>query len=440
MRRYKPYPKYKDSGVEWLGEVPEHWDIKPLLAVSVERKVKNTGNIENNVLSLSYGKIIRRSVDTDFGLLPASFETYQIIEPGDIILRLTDLQNDQRSLRTGCAKERGIITSAYLCLRPSNSVDSRYLHYLLHAYDIQKIFYSMGGGVRQSMGFGDLRRLPVTIPVSDEQQAIAAFLDRETARIDALIEKKQRLIELLKEKRQAIITQAVTKGLDPNVPMKDSGVEWLGEVPAHWEVLPLKRLVSKIVSGTSVNAIDKPAENGELAVLKTSSVYSGNFEANENKTVVEEDLHRVSCPVVKNTLIVSRMNTPSLVGAAGYVSDDYPNIYLPDRLWMVFFDISVVPQFVHYWTMTSIYRTQVEMVCAGTSSSMQNISQGDFLGFYLAIPPKAEQGKIVERLTKQCTQICKLITTLEFSVNLLKERRAALITAAVTGQIDVRGE
>ncbi len=178
------YPAYKDSGVEWVGEVPTDWDIVPLFSVAEECDRPNVGMVENNLLSLSYGAIVRKDINENDGLLPASFETYQIVESQDIVWRLTDLQNDKRSLRTAAVTERGIITSAYLATRP-HGIRSDYLHYLLRAYDQQKVFYSMGGGLRQSMKFSDVKWLPLMLPPPAEQAAIAAFLDRETGKIAA---------------------------------------------------------------------------------------------------------------------------------------------------------------------------------------------------------------------------------------------------------------
>ena len=201
---------------------------------------KNLKGLEGNILSLSYGSIVRRNVEDNSGLLPESFNTYQIVDYGDIILRLTDLQNDKRSLRVGLVKETGIITSAYMKLSAIKTINPFFAYRLLHSYDTAKVFYNMGGGLRQSMKFEDFRRLPILLPSLQEQKEIADFLEHETAKIDTLIAKQERLIELLKEKRQAVISHAVTKGLDPTVPMKESGVEWLGEVPAHWIINQLK--------------------------------------------------------------------------------------------------------------------------------------------------------------------------------------------------------
>ena len=264
LAKYQQYDQYKKSGIEWVGDIPSHWEETPVFSCFDATSEKNLDGKETNVLSLSYGNIIKRDVDTNFGLLPESFNTYQIVDVGDIILRLTDLQNDKKSLRVGLAKQKGIITSAYLKLKPKERLDSGFAYRLLHSYDTTKVYYGLGGGLRQSMKFEDFRRLPILIPPYEEQIQINRFLDYEVTRIDSLIEKQQTLIQLLKEKRQAVISHAVTKGLNPDAPMKDSGVEWLGEVPEHWEVLRLKHLISSLDSGCSVNAaVNRPEIVGD---------------------------------------------------------------------------------------------------------------------------------------------------------------------------------
>ncbi|MDK1198829.1 restriction endonuclease subunit S [Cronobacter dublinensis] len=204
----------KDSGIEWIDSIPSDWEVRPTFALCDASTQKNIDGAENNVLSLSYGNIILRDVETNFGLLPESFNTYQVISCGDVILRLTDLQNDKKSLRVGLAKQKGIITSAYLKLKARSDVNPNYLYRLLHAYDTTKVFYGMGGGLRQSMKFEDIRRLPLLLPPYEEQIKISVFLDLETAKIDSLIEKQQQQITLLQERRIALISAAVTGKID----------------------------------------------------------------------------------------------------------------------------------------------------------------------------------------------------------------------------------
>lgn len=208
-----PKAKMKDSGVPWLGQVPANWELKKLTHTAVESGTKNTGMVEDNLLSLSYGQIIRKDIDSNEGLLPASFEGYQIVEKGDTVLRLTDLQNDQKSLRAGFVSERGIITSAYCAVRPT-AVSGPWLFNALRAADLLKVFYSMGGGVRQSLDFESIKRIEIPIPSREEQLAIDAYLIAEESRIRSAISSQERMIELLKERRSAVISQAVTGQID----------------------------------------------------------------------------------------------------------------------------------------------------------------------------------------------------------------------------------
>lgn len=212
---------------------------------------------------------------------------------------------------------------------------------------------------------------------------------------------------------------------------KDSEVASLGAIPAHWEPSALKRVIALVESGVSVNAIDEPAGSDALGVLKTSSVYSGEFNPGENKVVVAEDIERVACPVKAGALIVSRMNTPALVGAAGLVEEDADNLFLPDRLWQVHF-FGAIPKFVHYWTAASSYRAQVQMACAGTSASMQNLSQDAFLRLVLPLPPQEEQAGIATFLDRETAKIDTLIAEQEKLIALLAEKRQATISHAVT--------
>ena len=197
--------KMKDSGIEWIGEIPEKWEVTPLYMCFTERRNKNRLGKEKNLLSLSYGHIVQKNIEAKGDLLPESFTTYNIIEPGDIIIRPTDLQNDKRSLRTGLSNEHGIITSAYIDLKPLKNVNSNYYHYLLHSYDIQKVFYNMGNGVRQGLNYSEFSKLRVLAPESIEQQQIANFLDRKTTEIDELIDKINIEIDTLKQYQSSVI-------------------------------------------------------------------------------------------------------------------------------------------------------------------------------------------------------------------------------------------
>lgn len=200
----------KDSGIEWIGEIPKHWEITYLKKFFYEGKNKNKFGQEKNLLSLSYGKIINKDINTQEGLLPKNFNNYNIVEKESIVIRPTDLQNDKRSLRTGYVNEKGIITSAYINLKPKKNINSKYFHYLLHSYDLIKVFYNMGSGVRQGLTYSEFSKLLVLNPNKIEQEQIVAYLDKKTATIDEVIAAKQKQLEILEEYKKSLIYEYVT--------------------------------------------------------------------------------------------------------------------------------------------------------------------------------------------------------------------------------------
>ena len=209
-RGLDPDVPMRDSGIDWIAEVPATWKTTSILVVTDENKAKNSDLSEKNLLSLSYGRIVRKDIDLAFGLLPTSFDSYQIVEPGYVVLRMTDLQNDKRSLRSGLANERGIITSAYIGLKVRGPIVSEYFAWLLRFYDLAKVFYSLGGGVRQSASYKEIGKIPILVPPMEEQQKIADFLEEKSAQIDSTIEGINRQIELLGKYRKQVINDAVT--------------------------------------------------------------------------------------------------------------------------------------------------------------------------------------------------------------------------------------
>ena len=423
------YPAYKDSGVAWLGKVPGHWGVKRLkhnLKLLTEKTVRREHPVALENIESWSGRFVE--TETEFEGEGVAFEE------GDILFG---------KLRPYLAKAyladtAGEAVGDFHVMRPSKNIEGRFAQYqILNREFIAIVDGSTFGAKMPRASWDFLCNMALATPPKPEQAAIAAFLDRETEKIDALVAEQEKLIQLLREKRQAVISHAVTKGLNPAAPMKHTGIEWLGEMPKHWEVVPLKQVISQIESGVSVNASDQAASETEFGVLKTSCVYSGQFDANENKTVIEAEIDRVACPLKVGTLIVSRMNTPDLVGAAGLVKFAPQNIYLPDRLWQVSFS-NAAPVFVHYWTQSVFYRAQIRVVCAGTSSSMQNLGQDQFRSFNFPNPPQSEQETIAAILDRETAKLDALTAEAQRGIALLKERRSALISAAVTGKIDVR--
>ncbi|EGQ9417714.1 restriction endonuclease subunit S [Vibrio cholerae] len=430
----KPYPNYVRSDIKWVDALPENWKSVPFYTVASESKLSNKGMIEDNLLSLSFGRIKRKSIDTQGGLLPASFETYQIVNENDIIFRLTDLQNDKRSLRSAQCTERGIITSAYVAVTPS-SIRSRYLHYLMRAYDETKVFYNLGAGMRQSLKYDELKRLPILLPPDLTQQAIEKFLDRETQRIDSLIEEKQTFITLLKEKRQALISHVVTKGLNPNVEMQDSGIEWIGQVPKHWEKCRVKQVSSFITSGPR-GWSDFISDNGNAIFLQSGDL---NNELGLNLAKAKKvsppdgaEGQRTQLQLDDVVVCITGANT----GRVALVKELDSTVYINQHLSLIRpIGEKVRPKYLAYFLSSEAGSRYYALEQYGLKEglSLKNIAETP-----LMLPPVSEQTSIEKYLDKALAILSSLVTSVEESINLLKEHRTSLISAAVTGKIDVR--
>lgn len=387
----EPYPEYKESGAFWLGGVPADWKIVPAFAAFRERQEKNIEMRERQVLSLSYGRIVKKHDDALHGLVPASFETYQIVEPGNLILRLTDLQNDQRSLRVGLSRDRGIITSAYSCLAVQKSLLPEYAYFLLHAADVQKTFYSMGSGLRQSMGFQELRRMPIAVPSIGEQHKIVRFLQMIVGNSEKLIRAKRRVIERLNEQKQAIIHRAVTHGLDPNVRLKRSGIEWLNQIPEHWKSMRLARLIKHGPQNGISPAID---ENGSLESFSISAVRDGKVEIRESDLKYVSGGQRLldgTYSLLKGDILIVRGNgNIRLVGRAGLVADDMENRVYPDLLMRMRLKNDVAPEFAVLLLNDQITRAQVE-TSARTAVGTFKVNNQQVRSLWIALPGINEQ-------------------------------------------------
>jgi type I restriction enzyme, S subunit len=422
MTVHRPHTAMKDSGVEWIGPIPAHWKVLPFYSFAEEVVAPNTGMKEDNLLSLSYGNIVRKDINRLDGLTPASFEGYNIIEPNDIVFRLTDLQNDWTSLRSAMSLERGIITSAYVTVRPKST--PRFFNYLMRAYDATKVFYGIGGGIRQSMKFADLKRLPVILPDQAEREAIADHLDRETARIDNLIARKTRFIDLLAEKRQALITHTISKGLNPTAKMKDSGVEWLGGVPAHWALRDFWTVAQQI------SITGKPDE-GLLSVYLDRGVipYSEGGGLVHKPSESLEDYQLVE---PGNFVLNNQQAWRGSVGVSkhrGIVSPAY-----------LVFKLSplIDPDYANYLFRTPGFADQMMLSSQGVGDIQRQIKWPHLRKVKVALPSLEEQRQIAASVNRQTARIDALISRTGHSIALLREHRTALIASAVAGKIELR--
>lgn len=425
----KPYSEMKDSGVEWLGDVPAHWDIVPAFVAYRPRDVRNTGMAEKTVLSLSYGRIVIKPEEKLRGLVPESFETYQIVEPGNIIVRTTDLQNDRNSLRIGHAKDRGIITSAYLCLETTNQVENEFGYQYLNAYDLLKIIYGYGSGLRQNLDFKDIKRMPVLLPPKDEQAAIVRFLDHADRRIRRAIAAKQKLIRLLEEQKRAIIHLAVTRGLDPDVRLNPSGVEWLGDVPEHWAVYRIKQ-VTQILRGkfTHRPRNDPALYDGQYPFIQTGEVArSGKTITIYRQTLNERGLE-VSKMFPKGTLV---MTIAANIGEVAIL--DFEACF-PDSVVGFVPRDSVVRDYLYY-VFTAMKQELLREAPVNTQGNL-NVDRIGCRG--IALPPAEQQQLIVHSIEKRTTEMDAAIERSGREISLLREFRVRLTADLVTGKLDVR--
>lgn len=413
MSEITTYEKTKDSGIEWIGSIPSHWRVHTLYQLVTQVKEKNSNLQEKNLLSLSYGKIKRKDIDSPDGLLPASFDGYNIIEDGDIVLRLTDLQNDHTSLRVGLATERGIITSAYITLRPINTSNSKYLYYLLHAFDLKKGFYGMGSGVRQGLNYAEVKELRVVLPGQDEQNAIVRFLDNQCGQIDSIIEEAKSSIEEYKKWRASIIFEAVTKGLNPLAEMKDSHIDWIGLVPSHWKLSRIKNELDNLdYLREPISAEKRENILGLYDYYGASGVIDkiDDYNVDDKVLLIGEDGANLR---MRNLPLVYKAEGKFWVNNHAHilkVHDD--NCY----------------GFIAYLLEAGDYSVFI------TGSAQPKLSQFNLMRFPIVIPPLVEQQEIEAYLDEKCSAIDALIREKKSLLSELEIYKRSLILETVTGK------
>lgn len=421
------YSEYKDSGVKWLGEIPSHWEVVRGLGVFSENKSKNTQLENSTVLSLSYGKIIVKK-DIDSGLVPEEYSSYQIVRPGCIIVRSTDLQNDKTSLRIGYVCDEGIITSAYLGLQVKGNNNDKYLYYFLHDWDITKEIYRHGNGLRQSLSWNDLRDNRVLLPPLSEQDAIVRYLDTATSEIDKAIAMQQKMIDLLNERKQIIIQNAVTKGLDENVEMKESGVEWIGRIPKHWEVLKLKRCAIIKTGTTPPTSNLKYFENGDIPWFTPGDINDMNLHLSSKtitKKAIEDNVGRLF--PAKSIYFVGIGATVGKVASCDFEASSNQQInaiMCNDRLDYKFATYCLLME-------QRIIRETTNFV------TLPILNQSSTGLINIVVPPKSEQQQIVTYLDSEMQRFDSAITNCQRQITLLQERKQIIINEVVTGKVRV---
>ena len=433
--RYKRYPKYKDCGVEWIGEVPTHWEVRRLRHVApfFNSNVDKKGYDGQQAVRLcNYTDVYNNEFITpSLPFMEATATEAEIrqfaVRRGDVLITKDSEDPADIGIPALVADEMlGVVCGYHLTIiRPAGVVTGRYLHRSIQSHPAKAHFFVEAPGItRYGLSQDAIGDTMVCLPPLAEQGAIAAALDRETARIDALIEKKSHFVELLKEKRQALITHAVTKGLNQNVKMKDSGVEWIAEVPEHWEIVRCKWLFYERDDRSTTGAEELLTVSHITGVTPRSekTVYMFEAETNEGyKRCRTGDL-------VVNTLW-AWMGAMGVCSLDGIVSPAY-NVYTPSDRFL--------PAFVDMIVRMPVLATEVTRYSKGVWTSRLRLYPEGFFEVDFAVPPAAEQKTIIEHVSALVSRIDALMAKTERSITLLKERRSALITAAVTGQIDLR--
>lgn len=443
------YPAYKDSGVEWLGEVPEGWHVEPLkhntyLKARVGWKGLNSSEFE--VESYAYlitgsdfrGKFVDWSACYQVDEARYADDPYIQLQDGDLLIT-KDGTIGKLAVVAGLDKP-ACLNSGIFLIRPTRSYGSDFLYWVLssNAFAVFCDLRTFGSTINH-LYQNVFQDFAFPIPSLPEQSAIAGFLDRETTKIDALVAEQRRLIDLLREKRQAVISHAVTKGLNPNAPLKPSGIDWLGDVPEGWEVVQARRLIAVFEQGYSPECHAYPSSPGEWGVLKSGCVNRGVYREEENKTLPPDIEPRPQWEVSVGDLLMSRASgSPELIGSVAIVEATQGRILMSDKIFRLRLEPIVRTDFAYWMFASDALRAQIVNAISGGDGMANNLPQSSIKEFRTVLPPVSEQEKIAAYLRAQTAKLGAVTATAETAITLLQERRAALISAAVTGKIDVR--
>jgi len=437
LRRWKRYPAYKDSCVEWLGEIPEHWQAYKLKRVSeisygLTLELDRTETEGTFIISLPNvtkgGQLVLEEVPKT--QLTDEEKKSLLLRKGDLLFNWRNGSSDHVG-KTAYFDAEGEYTHVSFLLRLRFDLakhDSRYYHMFINNLRNTDFFASAKTRVNNTYNQAELRQLEVIVPPRDEQQAIASFLDRETAKIDALIAKKERLIQLLQEKRTTIISHAVTKGLDPTASLKDSGVEWLGKIPKHWEVKQIKHLSSIFVPQRNKPELNQ--DTGLPWITMDDITYPSVCCSTTGYYVSEADALKAGSKALPAGCVIA-----SCVGNFGVASVNTAPIIINQQL-QAYIPKKINPWFLRY--LVTVSKPYFEKVA--TATTLVYVNRERFGEMPVVLPSCEEQQAIASYLDRETAKIDALIAKIREGIEKLKEYRTALISAAVTGKIDVRNE
>jgi len=420
----KRYQSYKSSGVEWIGEIPKHWDKRKFKFLFREKR--STSNLSLSSGSISFGEVIYKD---DEGIPEERKETYQEVLKGEFLINPLNLNFDLKSLRIGLSDIDVVVSPGYIVLILNNDNNKGYFKYILRTFDTQQM-KSLGNGVRQTISFNHLSSEELVLPPLKEQIQIVQYLDEKTELIDKLITTKERKITLLKEQRKSIINQVVTKGLNPNVKMKDSGVEWIGEIPEHWCLIKMKHK-GDVIIGLSYSPENIVDEGEGTLVMRSSNVQNGKPSFLDNVYVNSKIQDKIRLRE-GDILICSRNGSRNLIGKNCLITKNEVGL-----TFGVFMTVYRTQHFKFiYWLLNSpIFESQSGLFLTSTINQLTvSTLQNMVLPF---VDDIKEQNEIINYLVLKTKEIDDLVELEQNKIDLLKEYRQSLISEVVTGKIKV---
>lgn len=430
----KAYKSYKNVDLPWLKRVPEHWEIATVNTLFFNNEEKNEKCTVTAAYQFKFGKIVKKPNFELTNDLIETYKNYALVRPNDIMINGLNLNYDFVTQRVGIVQEPGIITSSYISIRPYIHTNAKLYTYLFKAWDAQKVFNGMGTGIRRTLSWKELKQVTIPVPPKEEQDQIVRYLDWQNSRLNKLINAKKKEIALLEEQKQALISQAVTKGLDPHAPLKDSGIDWIGQIPEHWQINKMNRLFNLIGSGTtpSSGSIDF-YNNGNIPWLNSGDLYG-------DKPVIKKTAKHITELALNSFSTLKLYNADSIAiamyGASVGNISIVPFEFCCNQACCVFSkpikNLSL--KYVYY----NVIAGKKDLIEQAKGGGQPNINQDILRQFRLPFPPLHEQEHIVDYLTDQCAIIDDLIANINKTISFLQEYRTRLVADVVTGQIDVR--
>lgn len=443
----KKYPEYTNSGIEWIGEIPNHWHSKRLkysteLIVSNVDKKTNENEIKVRLCNYSdvyKNDIIKESLDFMVGSAnDKEFERFKLIN-GDVIITKDSESPDDIAIPAYVPKDFSDTVCGYhlAIIRQTGKISGKYLFYLFKSYKFNQQFTIAARGItRFGLSYASIANAYVSVPTTTEQTTIANFLDHKTQLIDNLIAKKEKLIELLHEERTAIINQAVTKGLDPNVPMKESGIEWLGEIPEHWGISKLKYFTKVISKGTTPSTIGKDlSDKGQIKFIKAENIYE-NYLQDAPLFFIDEDTHALLNRSQLQEGDILLVIAGATIGKAAIMEEEYIPANTNQAVCFIRLVERSYIKFVWYWLQSDYIKEFTKL--SATQAAQPNLSMEDIGNFYLPKINLNELNSIIEYINSSTRRISETISILIKEIELFSEYKISLINEAVTGKIDVQ--